>query len=60
MSRQPPEPFYCLFIHDLLNTKYDPETRISTWGQLQIKKVDILGTVVSTRTYERRSEYRGE
>ena len=57
MTHQPPETFYCLFIHDLLQSQFDPETRVSTWRQLKLKKVDILGIVVSTRTYEKRSEY---
>ena len=57
MTHQQPEPFYCLFIHDLLQSQFDPETRISAWRHLKLKKVDILGTVVSTRTYEKRSEY---
>jgi len=51
------DPFYCLWIYDLQNSSYDAENKISTWQHLKVKKVDILGTVIAAKTYEKRSEY---
>lgn len=58
MTTQLSKTFYCLWIHDILQSVYDPRNKVSVWNGLSIKTVDILATIVAVRVFDKRTEYK--